>query len=298
MLLGAWGQRGDGAGAAQEPPAALEHGAASRRVSFLAEAASPPPHAAPSQNRLLRGRWAQQRGGKGKEGAKSPGVKLAPGAGGSRRGCFCGAGPVSGASLPNCGGHRGEGRRRERTKVSRRANSRGRDNENHRPLIGELSNSRSRWLDEYRNAEPPHGAGREGEGKVPGERTQQREGNFRRDAAEEAGRGRQLGLSLYRMGLSPANGPGWILPRDHVWPKAASLCPKPPSRAQHASVQHPAHVCWRQGRGEPRPRPPRGLSEGPGVRQGVLGLSQAAERGTSGAALVFSADGLKLLIKF
>lgn len=38
MLLGAQGQRGDRAGAAQEPPAAPEHGAASRRVSFLAEA--------------------------------------------------------------------------------------------------------------------------------------------------------------------------------------------------------------------------------------------------------------------
>lgn len=45
---------------------------------------------------------------------------------------------------------------------------------------------------------------------MPGERAQQREGNFRRDAAEAAGRGRQLGLSLHRLGLSTANGPGRI----------------------------------------------------------------------------------------
>lgn len=96
------------------------------------------------------------------------GLSWPQGAGGSCWGRFCGAGPVSGASSPDCRGQRGEGRRRERTKVWRRADSQGRDKENRRPLIRELSNSRSRWLDAYRNVETPRGAGRREKGKCQG----------------------------------------------------------------------------------------------------------------------------------
>jgi len=73
------------------------------------------------------------------------------------------------------GGQRGGGGGNAR-KVLRQANSHGGDKANHRPLIGELSNSRSRSLDEYSNAEKQRGAGKGGDRKTaPGESVASRE---------------------------------------------------------------------------------------------------------------------------